>query len=291
MKKVMGILFVLITLISFVSAQSYPEGFNGKIIVSDGSDPSGKILVGYVNGVATGSATVKSDGSFDIVVIYNTTEKELVEFYIGTIKAKETSTFSSFDVITKNLTFSEIEGVASCGNGVCLTNECSICPIDCKASDCLGNGVCDSLIGETCANAPDDCGVCLYCGDGTCNNGETCSTCSTDCGSCSSSKKSSGGGGGSSSTSSISTSSTSATNSTSEESENNSELSDLSIEALNEKDAKSGSGLGITGSSIFGFAKSGFGIGAIIVLIALSLTIGVIAIKKRNPKHENKVSS
>jgi len=30
-----------------------------------------------------------------------------------------------------------------------------------------------------------------YCGDGSCNNGETCSSCSTDCGSCSS-----GGGGG-----------------------------------------------------------------------------------------------
>ncbi len=32
----------------------------------------------------------------------------------------------------------------------------------------------------------------LYCGDGSCNNGETCSTCSADCGTCSS-----GGGGGS----------------------------------------------------------------------------------------------
>ena len=32
-----------------------------------------------------------------------------------------------------------------------------------------------------------------YCGDGSCNNGETCSTCSQDCGQCSS-----GGGGGSS---------------------------------------------------------------------------------------------
>ncbi|NOQ56240.1 MAG: hypothetical protein GQ477_05555 [Nanohaloarchaea archaeon] len=35
--------------------------------------------------------------------------------------------------------------------------------------------------------------VALYCGDGTCNNGETCSTCATDCGSCSSSGGSSGG--------------------------------------------------------------------------------------------------
>lgn len=38
-----------------------------------------------------------------------------------------------------------------------------------------------------------------FCGDGTCNAGETCSTCSQDCGTCSSSSSSSGGGGGSSS--------------------------------------------------------------------------------------------
>ena len=51
-----------------------------------------------------------------------------------------------------------------------------------------------------------------YCGDGSCNNGESCSSCETDCGSCSSSSSSSssssgggGGGGGSSSSSSSST--------------------------------------------------------------------------------------
>ncbi len=35
----------------------------------------------------------------------------------------------------------------------------------------------------------------LFCGDGTCNNGESCSSCSTDCGACPSSSSSSGGGG------------------------------------------------------------------------------------------------
>jgi hypothetical protein len=40
----------------------------------------------------------------------------------------------------------------------------------------------------TCVNVP-------YCGDGTCNNGETCSTCSTDCGTCSSGGGGGGGGG------------------------------------------------------------------------------------------------
>jgi hypothetical protein len=36
----------------------------------------------------------------------------------------------------------------------------------------------------------------LYCGDGSCNNGETCSSCSKDCGSCSSGGDNNGGGGG-----------------------------------------------------------------------------------------------
>ena len=35
----------------------------------------------------------------------------------------------------------------------------------------------------------------LYCGDGTCNNGESCSTCSADCGSCTTPDTGGGGGG------------------------------------------------------------------------------------------------
>ena len=38
--------------------------------------------------------------------------------------------------------------------------------------------------------------IIAYCGDGTCNNGETCSSCQGDCGSCSSDTGSSGSGGG-----------------------------------------------------------------------------------------------
>jgi hypothetical protein len=43
-----------------------------------------------------------------------------------------------------------------------------------------GNGACDN--GETCATCSSDCGSC--CGNGACDNGETCDTCSSDCGSC-----------------------------------------------------------------------------------------------------------
>ncbi len=39
----------------------------------------------------------------------------------------------------------------------------------------------------------------LYCGDGTCNNGEDCNSCSSDCGTCATVTSSGGGGGGGSS--------------------------------------------------------------------------------------------
>jgi len=47
-----------------------------------------------------------------------------------------------------------------------------------------GNGSCDN--GETCATCALDCGVCSTCGDGTCNTsaGEDCSNCPQDCGDC-----------------------------------------------------------------------------------------------------------
>jgi len=56
-----------------------------------------------------------------------------------------------------------------------------------------GDGSCNG--GETCSSCSTDCGTCpptLYCGDGTCNNGETCSSCSRDCG-CSSGYRCSNG--------------------------------------------------------------------------------------------------
>jgi hypothetical protein len=45
-----------------------------------------------------------------------------------------------------------------------------------------GDGTCDD--GETCSSCPLDCGFCPKCGDGTCNADETCSSCPQDCGSC-----------------------------------------------------------------------------------------------------------
>jgi len=45
-----------------------------------------------------------------------------------------------------------------------------------------GDGLCNN--GETCSTCPGDCGTCITCGNGSCDNGETCSTCPGDCGNC-----------------------------------------------------------------------------------------------------------
>ncbi len=45
-----------------------------------------------------------------------------------------------------------------------------------------GDGQCDD--GETCTTCPTDCGFCSTCGNGVCDPGESCSSCPMDCGTC-----------------------------------------------------------------------------------------------------------
>lgn len=45
-----------------------------------------------------------------------------------------------------------------------------------------GDGQCNN--GETCESCAGDCGACDPCGNGQCDNGETCETCASDCGAC-----------------------------------------------------------------------------------------------------------
>lgn len=217
------------------------------------------------------------------------TEQNLIEFYIGDNKIGE-HYFQSKEII--NLDFSTDSLPANftpLSNGICepLKGECSYNMLDCDASKtniCAGNGICDSLIGETCTFTPQDCGLCLYCGDGICNNGETCSTCSADCGTCpSGSTGGGGGGGGGGSSSGGKTTTTTPIVLTSSGTNSNSSASNT--QNLSKKTDESSSSP-ITGRSISNFsdfATSGYGItiGIIIVVVLAFLAIRYVRKRKK----------
>jgi len=55
--------------------------------------------------------------------------------------------------------------------------------VDVSDEPYCGDDTCDP--GETCSSCPNDCGACApSCGDGTCDPNETCSSCPSDCGTC-----------------------------------------------------------------------------------------------------------
>jgi hypothetical protein len=67
------------------------------------------------------------------------------------------------------------------------------CPGTTESYSCYDNGTKFKITGLRNSGVKE---INLFCGDGICNNGETCSSCSTDCGSCPVQRSSGGGGGG-----------------------------------------------------------------------------------------------
>lgn len=76
---------------------------------------------------------------------------------------------------------------ATLSNGSVCLKDAACTSGNCSLGFCTANQFCGDLTcnnGETCATCGIDCGVCPFCGDFSCNNGETCSTCAFDCGDC-----------------------------------------------------------------------------------------------------------
>jgi len=74
----------------------------------------------------------------------------------------------------KGCSYGVVHNVRTCSSSYSAARRINIVNNSC------GNGKCDN--GESCKSCPKDCGKC--CGNGKCDNGENCSTCPKDCGKC-----------------------------------------------------------------------------------------------------------
>jgi hypothetical protein len=238
MKKVLLVgLFMLFSLSLVLAAQPLPHAFEGQIISKDNTSTNGKTLIAKLDGAVTAQTKIQGN-SFKITVVDNTGTGGLIRFYIGEEEALTSYTFKAFEVTKNNLTFNRIpdQTVGSCGDAICAVGECSFCAIDCTVTLCNNNNVCDVAIGEDYVTAPNDC---VSCGDGVCNNGESCSSCAKDCGACAtsggSSGSSGGGGGGGGSTVKKTTNTTTTNNVTVSYVSDSGGSSGLGIGELNEE--------------------------------------------------------
>jgi len=273
MRKITPIIFVFVLLInlSFLTAISYPHAFHGTITIEDEQkNPEGQILIGKIDGIATGSCII-SDGKYDLVITDNIGNEGKIEFYICNEKAEEISEFITFEVTELNLTFNTIPlDLCDCGNSICEAGECSSCPIDCGISECLGNGICDLEMGEDCNTAPVDCACTsgYSCKNGVCKKDESNNDNNDD------------SPGGKSPLGNSPIQQDSITN----DSDNQNDI--LSIKSLNEADKQKETGPGITGG-VIGFLKSGGGLVAMIfVILIIVIGIGVIILKRKTSKNE-----
>lgn len=122
-----------------------------------------------------------------------------------------------------------------------------------------------------------------FCGDGSCNNGETCSSCSIDC-VCTSST-SGGNNGGSSGGSSTKSASNEITKSTDNDTDNS---NPKTIEELNDDSENQESYSSKIQGAFIGFAKSPGGIVSIVFLIALTGAFVFFIFKRKSMKKNSK---
>ena len=304
MKKAFLIIVFLFLIGSVIALELPPEpmAFYGKITYNGTSIPNGYYLLVKMGSAVAGECEIISGqygkGSNTCIILKpSSSEYNTVEFYLGNNKLGE-HLFQSKEIINLDFVTNSLpKNFTPLSNGVCEVSkgECSYNILDCdpsKTSSCAGNGVCDTIIGETCTFTSEDCGSCEYCGDAVCNNGETCSTCTGDCGGCSSGGGGGGGGGGGSSGGSSSGGSSSKANTnsttTSSSSSGGNNISELNTGNGNEKISSTSFLTGaVTG--IGGFVTSGTGI-AIFIGLAAVIIFGVVVTsmkKRKSAKSKN----
>jgi cysteine-rich repeat protein len=282
MDKKFILVFSLIFFIGFAFATSCPPtipvtyqgtvSFEGELLEED------YIIKAVLDG-ETYDPNELDNGNYylDVSPCYGTVGE--ISFVINGIEANEKIDYNSDDwgkEINLDLTFNELPPIEDvCGNGMIETGE------ECddyngeSGDGCSLN--CQVEFGYNCVGQPSVCTKEFFCGDGTCNNGESCSTCSQDCGGCTNTDDDNGGGSSGGSSSGTSTTSPTSSN----------PVATTEVETEEEKEETFGfseeretTNSGITGA-VIGFAKSGVGVGVMSALVILILGILLTASKKK----------
>lgn len=209
MRNNLIIILGIVLLVGFVTADNncipnFPKEFYGTVYV--GENPlvgNNYILVAVIGGAIVGAQPIdSSDGSYSIDISpCPGIKKGAIEFFVGDVEIEESRIYeydsSNLTAVSLNLHLDKYP------NSVCGNEELN------KGEECDdGNGIygdgcseiCEVELGWECIWNPIQgslCNLLPFCGDATCNNGETCSTCTSDCGACPVNNPGSGGGGGS----------------------------------------------------------------------------------------------
>lgn len=215
MNKQLFLLSVGIFLIGLIfAAPQIPHVVVGEVIFSGDENASldAYEVKGYIGEVYF-STNIDSNNEFELWIDnFGSGVGEEVIFYVENVSANSNplvyyEVAGSDEVV---LTINEMPTAEIiCGNGIkeigeyCDGNDLGNLmgsPANCGSAVFVENGIegyegnlsCTSL----CTYDTSECYLpdVPFCGDGECNNGETCSSCSVDCGSCTTSRGSSGGG-------------------------------------------------------------------------------------------------
>jgi hypothetical protein len=256
--------------------------FYGRVTYTNGTAiPNGYYIIAKIGSVVSGQCgIINSDygkGTNTCIVVTHSTSASRIDFFLGSVKVGE-STFQSKEIVNLNFNIETLPPrEAPLSDGICKSTECSYNVLDCDNSItkfCVGNGVCDSIIGETCENTVGDCGACPVINPPSSGGG--------------SSGGGGGGGGGSSKTNNSNV--IVLLKNDSSTSSSVSETGGVTNENTNNELEEKNTGLfGITGLSIGNFVKSPTGKGILIfaILVAVFVVLFVVSKKINSKRHKD----
>jgi hypothetical protein len=288
-----------------------PKLYSGDIYVN-GTLLSGTYTINaMMSGVKVGSTNVVNGKYYRLPISPCANVVGDIIFSINGVEANEKGSYSGSqddwggEVNVLNLNLNILPPSNNpCGNGLINPGEeCDGTNLAGRNITSCGQGFVGTIsCGLTCEINYANCTQIKYCGDGTCNNGETCSTCSQDCGACSTGGNTGGSGGGKKTTTSGGGGSSSGTPTVITVSVNNTNTvnsGDASPESItassnsnkNQETENSNGLFGVTGLAIGSFVKTPAGKGTVIgvlVVAILGVSFGISKNKKGNSRKKQK---